>query len=275
MRDFRSLEFTIGSILLGLALAGPQAGFADGNGAANVGPRRSALVIIDMQEPFVTRGGSADREENLRIVRELRAAQVAAIEAARRAAMPIVFVEYQDFGATDPALRAAAAGYPNSTTVIKNYDGVFDDPTSNRQIREFLSHHNVRNLVITGANGGACVEASISGALSAGYDVTAFSRGIADFNYEDFIYPYVGQYHFSADHFREVDTLDAAVPAPPSSPAVSAIIAAHERRVRRAVLNSVSELDGGAIPCEPPAPGQAVQSLQHETMHVLENVGGL
>jgi nicotinamidase-related amidase len=198
-------------VLVSLWIAAvPVAGRADGG---------TALVIIDMQDIFVTRGGQADRPENVQKVNDIHAAQIAAIHAAERAHMPIVFVEYSDSGVTNPVLTDAARGYSPQTTIIKNSDGVFDDPNSAEQLRGYLTKNHVQNLVITGANGGACVEASIEGALQNNYNVTAYNNGIADFNYDDFIYPYVNQYgniHPACRSctFRETASLTEAIPAP-------------------------------------------------------------
>ena len=71
---------------------------------------------------------------------------------------------------------------------------------------------------VTGANGGACVVQSIHGALDNNCSVLAVSSGIADFNYQDFIYPYKGYYNDIKANcadctFREVPTFNDAVRA--------------------------------------------------------------
>ncbi|MCC7441232.1 MAG: cysteine hydrolase [Bdellovibrionales bacterium] len=183
------------------------------------GREQTALIIIDMQPHFITRGGHENDAENRRKIRELLDEQLAAIASARRANMPIVFIEYTDSGSTNTELTAAASGYPNVATFPKDTDGMFDSGNSHRQaLEDHLRRQNVRNLVITGANGGACVEQSIRGALAASYNVTAVSRGIADFNYDEYIYPYPyedGAIKPSCTNcvFRQVDGQAAAFPA--------------------------------------------------------------
>jgi nicotinamidase-related amidase len=172
-----------------------------------------ALIIIDMQEPFITRGETHERVENVRKVNEIVAEQLRLIEHAKSQGMPIVFLEYENFGPTNPLLTAAVSGYSETRTFQKTADGMFEP--WNRHLAElsgYLQEKEVGNLIITGANGGACVASSISGALENNYSVTAMSRAIADFNFEDFMYPYDDQYTFPARcpqpktcTFREVD----------------------------------------------------------------------
>lgn len=122
-------------------------------------------------------------------------AQIEAIKQAKKNHIPIIFLEYDGFDATSEKLKNHIKEYPNVKIFKKDTDGMFDIHNSHRKdLIEFLKQNNVRTLVITGANGGACVERSIVGALNGNCDVVAFTHGIADFNYLDFIYPYTNQY---------------------------------------------------------------------------------
>lgn len=151
----------------------------------------TALIVIDMQPYFVERGGNQNEPENVRKVNEILANQVQMIQAAKQSGTPIVFVEYEGYGDTNSVLREAAAGYDNIKFITKNTDGMFDPYNNKRdELGEYLRSKEVGNLIITGANGGACVEQSIAGALENNYNVQAYNNGIADFNYKDFIFPY-------------------------------------------------------------------------------------
>ncbi len=175
---------------------------------------KTALVIIDMQEPFVTRGGNAELPDNIRKVREITERQLELIRVAREQNIPIIFLEYENFGPTNSQLREAVNGYGNTRTFQKTTDGMLDSWNSHLgELSDYLQNQEIGNLIITGANGGACVSMSIYGSLRNNYNVIAYSRGIADFNFENFIYPYDDQY---ADYekpdcpsctFREVDDL--------------------------------------------------------------------
>lgn len=179
---------------------------------------KTALIVIDMQPFFVTRGRNDKKPENIKKVDEIIKTQIAAIEAAKKANIPIVFIEYALIGDTNVKLKKAAKGYDDVKFIKKSTDGMFSN--RNEYLKELVSHLNdkhIGKLIITGANGGACVERSISGSLENGYEVISFSKAIADFNYEDFIYPYDDQYEF-VEHcryakckFKEVDELEIMV----------------------------------------------------------------
>lgn len=176
---------------------------------------RSALVVIDMQAPFVTRGGNAEQPENIKKVEELDKEQVAAIREAKKAGIPIIFIEYERHGDTNASLKKEVAGYKNTVYFPKNTDGFLSQHNRNRvKLYEYLTKTGIDTIIMTGANGGACVWASISGALDDCFNVVAYSKAIADFNYENFIYPYASYYKDMkpADKcpdrkFREVHTL--------------------------------------------------------------------
>jgi nicotinamidase-related amidase len=169
-----------------------------------------ALVIIDMQPKFVTRGGNDQVPENIKKVKEIIENQKQMIAMAKKQNIPIIFIEYKDFGDTNSELKKESEGYDNVKYFTKNTDGMFDSYNTNeKQISDYLRSQEIGNLIITGANGGACVSESIDGALKNNYNVLAYTNGIADFNYEAFIFPYVKQYDFKPTcescSFREIN----------------------------------------------------------------------
>jgi nicotinamidase-related amidase len=170
----------------------------------------AALVIIDMQDYFATRGGNDQTPENIKKTKKIFRNLKAAIKSAQEAKIPIIFLEYENYGPTNSKLVASVSGYDQVGVFLKNTDGVFSESNRHReQLVEFLTQKDVGKLFITGANGGACVFSSISGALQNQYDVIALSKGIADFNYREFVYPYEGLYHFEPAQdcvFREIDS---------------------------------------------------------------------
>ncbi len=178
-------------------------------GPARVGDK-DALIIIDMQSYFITRGGNQDTVENKRKVQEITQVQIAAIKVAIKSQIPIVFLEYEGFGETNQDLKKAIGEYEEVKYLLKDTDGMFDDSNRHKsKLVEYLNSKEIGNLIITGANGGACVQQSIEGSLKNNFNVMALNTGIADFNYKEFIYPYTQQYNFKptcADcKFREVD----------------------------------------------------------------------
>jgi nicotinamidase-related amidase len=207
-----------------------QIGFAAPSFAQVVGDK-PALVIIDMQEFFINRGEKQNEPENKKKVSVLVEEQLRLIEHAKSQGMPIIFMEYASYGPTNPRLMAAVAGYSDTKTFLKNTDGMFSpDNQYLAGLTSYLQEEEVGNLIIAGANGGACVKQSISGALDNNFSVTAMSSDIADFNYDDFIYPYDDYYQYPAQcpaprtcTFRELDDLatlidPSSLQPPPQSP---------------------------------------------------------
>lgn len=192
----------------------------------------SALVIIDMQPYFASRNDRQELPGNKAKLQEMIRNQVEAIKAARKAELPVIFVEYDrdrfvsqgavpadgpqsDFE-THGDLKAAVEGYDKAVILKKTTDGLFDGPNKHKaELDNYLKDRGIGTLIVAGANGGACVQFSIQGALLENYDVIAFSQGIADFNFKDFIYPYTGYYRGKIKTscpdctFREVRDLEA------------------------------------------------------------------
>lgn len=177
-----------------------------------------ALVVIDMQPKFVTRGGNDKTPENVAKVKQITDEQIAAINWAKQANIPIVFLEYDgdygDYGDTNSDLKAAVANYKELKFFKKTSDGMFESYNKYRKdLVDYLAKKQVGTLIITGANGGACVLMSIKGALDSDCTVVAYTKGIADFNYKDFIYPYVGKYSDLKPNcpncsFKEISSLE-------------------------------------------------------------------
>ena len=181
---------------------------------ANPTGDKSALIIIDMQPYFVTRGGNENTKENAEKVKNILKIQNEAIQFAKEAKIPIIFLEYEEHEKTNVELRKAVKGYKEVKFFLKNTDGIFADGNKHRpEIVDYLDKKEIGNLIITGANGGACVQQSIDGALNNNYNVIALNKAIADFNYQEFIYPYSHIYHFEPScescKFLEVDDLGA------------------------------------------------------------------
>jgi nicotinamidase-related amidase len=175
------------------------------------GPR-SALIIIDMQEKFVTRGGQAEVGDNPQRVRAVHEGILDVIQLSQQEHLPIVRLEYENYGPTVPVLEEAVQNYDETVSILKNTDDAFSQGNRNRgTLTKYLESKQVNHLVVTGANGKACVKASIRGALDEKYHVTAFETGIADFNTSPFITPFgylVTDFAKPGDQGRFVSTND-------------------------------------------------------------------
>lgn len=204
-----------------LTLIAPSS-FAVKDPACSSASGAAALIVIDMQPAFAALGGNSQRPENKLKMQKLIAEQKRAIKEAQAAGIPIVFFEYETTtfpvdGTDSELLGAATKGYRDVRVLKKTTDGMFDSSNKYlKDLQEFLKRNQIGTLIIAGANGGACVQESIKGALKNNCNVVAFSSGIADFNYRDFIYPYAGQFgnmkKFEKDcnncTFREVASVD-------------------------------------------------------------------
>ena len=152
---------------------------------------KTALVVIDMQSFFVTRGGNDKEPTNMVKVSTINTKIKDAIKLARKHDFPIIFIEYEGQGSTNQLLLDEAKDYKNVRVFQKDTDGMFDK--SNRwrgHLISYLKGKGIDTLIITGANGGACVKKSILGSLNGNCNIIAYNKGIADFNFEEFIYPY-------------------------------------------------------------------------------------
>jgi len=178
----------------------------------------AALVVIDMQ-PFFVRSPYSKVPENIQKVEEVLNVQIEAIRHAKKNGLPIIFIEYYHhivkIGETSEKLKSEVKDYSEVKFSKKTTDDMFDASNSFRaDLVEYLKKNNVGTLIVTGANGGACVRKSIQGALDSNCNVFAYNKGIADFSYPKFIYPYIGQYSTSIKPncrdctFQEVSGID-------------------------------------------------------------------
>lgn len=62
------------------------------------------------------------------------------------------------------------------------------------ELVDYLREKKIKTMIFAGINGGACVKESMQGALNSNCNAIAYGNAIADLNYKDFIYPYVGRY---------------------------------------------------------------------------------
>jgi nicotinamidase-related amidase len=177
---------------------------------------KSALVIIDMQPSFVNRNENDKKPENVKKVERILKVQVEAIREAMKHQVPIVFLEYEEKGDTNEVLKNETKNYDKVKFITKDKDGMFFPVNYHTaELIDYLESKNIGTLVIMGANGRACVQDSIAESLGLNYHVVAFSKGIADFNYAEFKYPYAGFYKFEDGCpdclFKEVNKLSDVV----------------------------------------------------------------
>lgn len=153
--------------------------------------QNAALVIIDMQPFFSERIGRHTSSENKAKINQILQRQRELIRLAKGRNVPILMIEYESCGATCEALVREIGSYSNTRTFVKSTDSMFDEQSGVvRDIKKYLSKRTITELIVSGANGGICVKCSIEGALNHGYKVWTDPYAIADFEEQDFVYPY-------------------------------------------------------------------------------------
>lgn len=90
------------------------------------------------------------------------------IKKAKAMKMPIMVVEYETIEPTNAELMKHIGDYQPVSVVRKPTDGLFDDPDTRQKTKDILEKWGSKELVVMGANGGFCVEATIRGALHNG-----------------------------------------------------------------------------------------------------------
>lgn len=177
----------------------------------HVAQAREALFIVDMQEYFARRSGNYSMRENQKNVESLVGNILELIVRARNTNTPIFIFEYLDRGPTLEKIRVALDGYSLARYITKTSDGAFDLANKNRsELINELNFFSVDRIIISGANGGACVEATIYGAMAKNLnlEVVAVAPAIADFRTNPFSYPYRYYRKFARyPLFSEVHTL--------------------------------------------------------------------
>jgi nicotinamidase-related amidase len=157
----------------------------------SVSDKNSALMVIDVQDYFVLRTKGGLLKENAGKATKLTNEVVKSIEAAKKANLPVILVEYEGAGSTSERVQKALEGYDKVHVIKKNTDGAFDASNrSKKELGEILRKEKIKNIAVTGANGSACVNSTIEGALQSNCSITAVKSAVADFNYKSFIYPY-------------------------------------------------------------------------------------
>lgn len=148
-----------------------------------------AIVALDLQRDFLEDGGRMPVARAH--VEPLLASVNAAIDRAAEADVPVVYI----FNAFPPsawipnmfrrgAAVAGSRGAELDPRVHVRGDVRFrkesGDAFTNPVLDAFLKQHGVKHLLLFGLFAGACVRATVRGALALGYGVTIVEEGVAD-----------------------------------------------------------------------------------------------
>src|SRR4051812_44676872 len=83
----------------------------------------AALIVIDMQPNFAERKGYHVDPENITKLNAVLQRQRELIELAKETHMPILTIEYCNYGSTCDSLKSAMGDYPDARTYVKRTDG--------------------------------------------------------------------------------------------------------------------------------------------------------
>lgn len=128
---------------------------------------KTALLVIDVQQGIFHQSNPIYKADEL--LQNINAL----IEQARRAGVPVIFIQHSDedglvMGSTDWQLHPRLKPLAGEANIHKLYGNAFKETN----LAEVLQRDQVTDLVITGLVTHGCVKATCLGALELGYRVT-------------------------------------------------------------------------------------------------------
>ena len=163
-----------------------------------------AVVLIDMQLGFYQRGGTTDSVGLKKLVHN----QSRLLAWSVQNKIPVMILEYQGFGITDPNLMQILQSH-QYRIIEKDQDGGFYGK-SREDVLLTLSNWKVDSLIVAGINGPYCVKSTIMGALESGFDVMTTSWVIGDINRNPPTFPN-GAWYFKNSKFTVFPTLNSII----------------------------------------------------------------
>lgn len=118
-----------------------------------------ALLLIDMQSPFMHQVEKDTLDIILSNQKEL-------ISICRQKRIPVILIEYYAYGETCKDLRDHAKG-----CITKTFEKKQDNAFSSQELISFLKLSGIKNLLISGLFGNACVYTTCLSATKSGYKV--------------------------------------------------------------------------------------------------------
>ena len=130
----------------------------------------TAVLVVDVQNGVLA--GPKPVHDADGLVRRIQTV----LERARRAKLPIFYVQDNDVGSIDSRdwqIHDAIAPHPNDVVIRKAYgDSFYQTP-----LQTSLSTLGIQELIVVGCQTDACVEMTCRRAVSLGYNVTLVSDG--------------------------------------------------------------------------------------------------
>ncbi|HEY7226422.1 MAG TPA: isochorismatase family protein [Micromonosporaceae bacterium] len=124
---------------------------------------RTALVVVDLQVGVVAHAWN---------VGEVVANAALAVERARAAGVPVIWVQHSDkdliHGSTEWGLVAQLVPAEGEPVIHKHFESSFEET----ELGEVLERLGISHIVLAGAASNWCIRATAYGALDRGYDLT-------------------------------------------------------------------------------------------------------
>src|SRR3989344_1291307 len=131
--------------------------------------RNAAVLLIDMQGPFLEDISLVERQEEI-------AYQSDVLDFCRQNNVPVYVLEYNGQGRTTPALEKKYHHLPYVRRIIKAHDDGFNETNLAEQLR----HSGIERVLLMGINASACVRATAEGALEHSFEIMTSGQLIAD-----------------------------------------------------------------------------------------------
>lgn len=160
------------------------------NELAQLRQANNAILLIDMQGPFLENVGAEEKEEEIPY-------QIEVLNAAKRNNIPLFVIEYEGMGSTIDELMDVIST-SDYTFVTKPDNNGFRDTN----LDDLLKEKGVHSLTLMGIFASACVRSTAKGALERGYDILTSTDVIADSDSH-----YSWEENESADWYAENGTL--------------------------------------------------------------------
>jgi nicotinamidase-related amidase len=169
---------------------------------SNAFAQNIAVVIVDMQYGFYTRGRALQTNGLIQLVQK----QKELLTWVKNKKLPVIFFEYDGYQETDSALTNTLWGYKFKT--ITKYDDNGFSGQSGYEANEYLQSKEIDTLIVAGINASGCVKRTVVGALNDGYKIISSSDIVADLYQNPPTYPQ-SDWFIPDSNFKGYESLEA------------------------------------------------------------------
>jgi nicotinamidase-related amidase len=139
-----------------------------------------AVLLIDMQYGFYDRGGVRDSAG----LQTLVSNQTKLLKAAVKNNLPVIVLQYRNFGETDSRLMDVVENHEHEI-IWKSYDSGFVEDELKRRLNQL----GVETLLVAGVNGCCCVHGTVVDALNEGFSIETSPELVGNLNHNPPTFP--------------------------------------------------------------------------------------